>query len=163
MPVLLVVSLLLATCGHTHKSVCLSSLPFSLFHQKFCAHFSTFLGVLRTPPIWIQNVELSLIWQRIITNLTSLLTGYETDHSPPFSAEVKECVELYLHCPITLPLPCRNDYHMQADVKLLFQQLITCLVYSLFCLQAGGCPDHVPSAWHVRSLRPTTWKPCSQL
>jgi hypothetical protein len=26
----------------------------------------------------------------------------ETDHSPPSSAEVKECVELYLHSPIRL-------------------------------------------------------------
>jgi len=25
--------------------------------------------------------------------------GHEADHSPPFSAEVKECVELYLHSP----------------------------------------------------------------
>jgi hypothetical protein len=28
--------------------------------------------------------------------------GRETDHSPPSSAEVKECVELYLHSPIRL-------------------------------------------------------------
>jgi hypothetical protein len=27
----------------------------------------------------------------------------EADHSPPSSAEVKECVELYLHSPIRLP------------------------------------------------------------
>jgi hypothetical protein len=27
--------------------------------------------------------------------------GRETDHSPPSSAEVKECVELYLHSPNT--------------------------------------------------------------
>jgi hypothetical protein len=27
--------------------------------------------------------------------------GRETDHSPPPSAEVKECVELYLHFPNT--------------------------------------------------------------
>jgi hypothetical protein len=26
--------------------------------------------------------------------------GREADHSPPYSAEVKECVELYLHSPI---------------------------------------------------------------
>jgi hypothetical protein len=29
--------------------------------------------------------------------------GSEADHSPPSSAEVKECVELYLHSPNTLP------------------------------------------------------------
>jgi hypothetical protein len=28
-------------------------------------------------------------------------TGREADHSPPFSAEVKECVELYLQSPNT--------------------------------------------------------------
>jgi hypothetical protein len=28
--------------------------------------------------------------------------GCEADHSPPSSAEVKECVELYLHSPIRL-------------------------------------------------------------
>jgi hypothetical protein len=28
---------------------------------------------------------------------------HEADHSPPFSAEVKECVELYLHSPNTPP------------------------------------------------------------
>jgi hypothetical protein len=28
--------------------------------------------------------------------------GSEADHSPPSSAEVKECVELYLHSPIRL-------------------------------------------------------------
>jgi hypothetical protein len=29
--------------------------------------------------------------------------GREADHSPPSSAEVKECVELYLHSPLHLP------------------------------------------------------------
>jgi hypothetical protein len=29
-------------------------------------------------------------------------SGRETDHSPPSSAEVKGCVELYLHSPIRL-------------------------------------------------------------
>jgi hypothetical protein len=29
--------------------------------------------------------------------------GREADHTPPSSAEVKECVELYLHSPIRLP------------------------------------------------------------
>jgi hypothetical protein len=28
--------------------------------------------------------------------------GCEADHSPPSSAEVKECVELYLHSPVRL-------------------------------------------------------------
>jgi hypothetical protein len=29
-------------------------------------------------------------------------SGREADHSPPFSAEVKEWVELYLHSPIRI-------------------------------------------------------------
>jgi hypothetical protein len=29
-------------------------------------------------------------------------SGREADHSPPSSAEVKECMELYLHSPIRL-------------------------------------------------------------
>jgi hypothetical protein len=28
--------------------------------------------------------------------------GHEADHSPPSSAKVKECMELYLHSPICL-------------------------------------------------------------
>jgi hypothetical protein len=28
--------------------------------------------------------------------------GREADHSPPSSSEVKECVELYLHSPLSL-------------------------------------------------------------
>jgi hypothetical protein len=28
--------------------------------------------------------------------------GGKADHSPPYSAEVKECVELHLHSPIRL-------------------------------------------------------------
>jgi hypothetical protein len=32
--------------------------------------------------------------------------GRETDHSPPYSAEVKECVELYLHYPVRLMAWC---------------------------------------------------------
>jgi hypothetical protein len=29
--------------------------------------------------------------------------GHEADHSPPSSAKVKECVQLYIHSPNTLP------------------------------------------------------------
>jgi hypothetical protein len=45
------------------------------------------------PPIqWVQGA-LSLGIKR---------PGHEADHSPPSSAEVKECMELYLHSPIRL-------------------------------------------------------------
>jgi hypothetical protein len=36
--------------------------------------------------------------------------GREADHSPPSSAEVKECVELYLHSPNT---PSWRDAHLK--------------------------------------------------
>jgi len=34
--------------------------------------------------------------------------GRWADHSPPSSAEVKECVELYLHCPNTFSCSCAS-------------------------------------------------------
>jgi hypothetical protein len=36
------------------------------------------------------------------SSLGVMRPGREADHSPPYSAEVKECVELYLHSPIRL-------------------------------------------------------------
>jgi hypothetical protein len=49
-----------------------------------------------TPPIeWVIGA-LSLWVKRL---------GREADHSPPSRAEVKECVELYLHSPNT-PSSC---------------------------------------------------------
>jgi hypothetical protein len=47
----------------------------------------TALGPTQPPIQWVPGV-LSLGTKRL---------GRETDHSPPSSAEVKECVELYLH------------------------------------------------------------------
>jgi hypothetical protein len=52
----------------------------------------TALGPTRTPIQWVPGA-LSLGVKR---------PGIEADHSPPSSAEVKECVELYLHSPNTL-------------------------------------------------------------
>jgi hypothetical protein len=49
----------------------------------------TALGLTQPPIQWIPGA-LSLGIKR---------PGRETDHSPPSSAEVKECVELYLHSP----------------------------------------------------------------
>jgi hypothetical protein len=44
------------------------------------------------PPIqWVQGAP----------SLGVKLQGREADHSPPSSAEVEECVELYLHSPNT--------------------------------------------------------------
>jgi hypothetical protein len=50
----------------------------------------TALGPTQPPIRWVPGA-LSLGVKR---------PGREADHSPPPSAEVKECVELYLHSPI---------------------------------------------------------------
>jgi hypothetical protein len=52
----------------------------------------TDLGPTQFPIQWVPGV-LSLGVNR---------PGRETDHSPPSSSDVKECVELYLHSPIRL-------------------------------------------------------------
>jgi hypothetical protein len=51
----------------------------------------TALGPTQPPIQWVPG-DLSLGVKR---------QGCEADHSPPSSAEVKECVELYLHSPTT--------------------------------------------------------------
>jgi hypothetical protein len=51
----------------------------------------TALGPTQPPIQWVPGA-LSLVLKR---------PGREADHSPPSSAEVKECVELYLHAPNT--------------------------------------------------------------
>jgi hypothetical protein len=52
----------------------------------------TALGPSQPPIQWVKGA-LSLWVKR---------PGREADHSPPSSAEVKECVELYLHSPLRL-------------------------------------------------------------
>jgi hypothetical protein len=49
------------------------------------------LGPTQPPIQWVQGA----------LSLGVKLLGREADHSPPSSAEVKECVELYLHYPNT--------------------------------------------------------------
>jgi hypothetical protein len=51
----------------------------------------TALGPTQSPIQWVPGA-LSLGAKRL---------GREADHSPPSSAEVKECVELYFHSPNT--------------------------------------------------------------
>jgi len=50
------------------------------------------LGPTQPPIQWVPG-SLSLGKQR---------PGHEADHSPPSYAEIKECVELYLHSPVRL-------------------------------------------------------------
>jgi hypothetical protein len=63
-----------------------ASIPF------FIAASRTALGPTRPPIQWVPRAH-SLVVKR---------PGREADHSPPSSAEFKECVELYLHSPIRL-------------------------------------------------------------
>jgi hypothetical protein len=58
----------------------------------FTIAFKTALGPTQPPIQWVP-VTLSLDVKR---------PGREADHSPPSSAEVKECVELYLRSPVRL-------------------------------------------------------------
>jgi hypothetical protein len=58
----------------------------------FTAESRTALGPTQPPIEWVPGA-LSLGVER---------RGREADHSPPSNAEVKECVELYLHSPIRL-------------------------------------------------------------
>jgi hypothetical protein len=57
----------------------------------FTTAFRTALVPTQPPTQWVAGA-LSLGVKR---------PGYEADHSPPSSAEVKECVDLYLHSPNT--------------------------------------------------------------
>jgi hypothetical protein len=41
-------------------------------------------------------------WVQRALSLRVKQPGHEADHSPPYSAEVKECVEIYFHSPIRL-------------------------------------------------------------
>jgi len=42
------------------------------------------------------------IMHKVTPNTIRIFPGREADHSPPSSAEVKECVELYIQPPIRL-------------------------------------------------------------
>jgi hypothetical protein len=70
----------------------------------FTIAYRTDLGPTQPPIQWVRR-DLYLRVKR---------PRREADHSPPSSAEVKECVELYLHSPntsygtgVTLPLPSK--------------------------------------------------------
>jgi hypothetical protein len=57
----------------------------------FTTASTSVLGSTHSPIQWVPGA-LSLVVKQ---------PGRETDHSPPPSAQVKECVELYLHFPYT--------------------------------------------------------------
>jgi hypothetical protein len=58
---------------------------------------STFTTVSRTA---LGTTQPPIQWVSGALSLGVKLPGREADHSPPSSAEVKECVELCLHSPI---------------------------------------------------------------
>jgi hypothetical protein len=66
--------------------------PVGLGIFPFTTASRTALGPTHSPIQWVPGA-LSL-WVK--------QPGREADHLPPSSAEVKECVELYLHSPICL-------------------------------------------------------------
>jgi hypothetical protein len=68
---------------------CKVRLPVGAGNFLFTTASRTALGPTQPPIQWVQWA-LSLGVKR---------PGREADHSPPSSAEVKECVELYLHSP----------------------------------------------------------------
>jgi hypothetical protein len=59
----------------------------------------------------LESTQSPIQWVSAVVSLGLKRPGRAADHSPPSSAEVKECVELYLHSPNTsswrtiLPLP----------------------------------------------------------
>jgi hypothetical protein len=61
-------------------------------HSLSCMNCRPALGPTQSPIKWVPGVpSLGVKWPE-----------READHSPPSSAEVKECVELYFHSPISL-------------------------------------------------------------
>jgi hypothetical protein len=58
----------------------------------FSTLFRSTLGPTHPPIQWVPGALLPRV-KRL---------GHEADHSPPSSAEVKQNVDLYIHCPIRL-------------------------------------------------------------
>jgi hypothetical protein len=67
--------------------------------------------------------------------------GRETDHSPPSSVEVKECVELYLH-------PNTPSWRDQLQRKAQVQLHLTSGCMLLFCLFCMNSPSFVSLLLH---------------
>jgi len=72
----------------------------SLNGVRIPAGLGTFLfDIASRPALW--PIQPHIQWVLGALSLRVKRTGHEGDHSPPSSAEVKECVELYLPCPST--------------------------------------------------------------
>jgi hypothetical protein len=57
--------------------------------------------------------------------LLATALGYEADYSPPSSAEVKECVELYIHSPTT---PLWRGAQLKHSVNFIFYLYLSFLL-----------------------------------
>jgi hypothetical protein len=68
-----------------------------IFGEEHKLWRSTFWNV--TSSLLGQNILLRIQWVQGALSLWVKRPGREADHSAPSSAEVKECVELYLHSP----------------------------------------------------------------
>jgi hypothetical protein len=77
------------------------------------------LGLTQSPIQWVPGVP----------SLGSKQPGSEADHSPPSSAEVKECVELYIHSP---NMPSWHD----AQLKTAQGQLYLLPFYLTYIINA---------------------------
>jgi hypothetical protein len=65
--------------------------------------------------------------------------GREADHSPPSSAELKECVEIHLHSPNT---PLWRDAQLKYRDNFTFTFEIRCKSFHAEQLCAGICTAH---------------------
>jgi hypothetical protein len=94
--------------------------------------------------------QLPIQWVPGTLSLLKKQPGHEADHSPPSSAKVKECMELYLHSPNTpswhgaqlkertgmplpLPLPLPLPVPLLQFIKQKYGDPFHCVYQMLFC------------------------------
>jgi hypothetical protein len=104
----------------------------------FTTAFRTALGPTQPPIQWVPGT-LSLGIQR---------PGREADHSPPYSAEVKECVELYLHSPNTPPW---------CGAQLKHRDNFTFTFYSYSCARLQSSRRWGGGVWNWSSTHSLPW------
>jgi hypothetical protein len=104
----------------------------------------TALGPTQPPIQWVPGA-LSLVVKR---------PGREADHSPPSSAEVKVCVELYFHSPNTPSWRCvqlkhRDNFTFYTVMSPFYQHVVFYSVYtSSTTVKSVSCfPSHETPAW----------------
>jgi hypothetical protein len=111
----------------------------------------TALGPTQPPIQWVPGAH----------SLGVKRPGREADHSPPSSAEVKECVDLYIHSPntpswrgaqfkkntgTTLPLPFTIDGLVQNEVTLHKSNCFPTHAEKKFTRSIGNDLNHIRTA-----------------